>query len=115
MYLFSNIMAHFDEHELLSDRQHAFRKWHRCETHLTTVINDWTKILGKKGQVDTFILDFEKAFDTPPHELLKSKLLARLHEVHRAIVVTSVVPVYVYVYVRVRVTLSVKVFKIVIS
>ena len=34
--------------------------------------------------------------------------LARLHEVHRAIVVTSVVPVYVYVYVRV--TLSVKVF-----
>ena len=43
--------------------------------------------------------------------------LARLHEVHRAIVVTSVVPVYVYVYVYVyvRVTLSVKVFKIVIS
>ena len=44
------------------------------------------------------------------------KSLARLHEVHRAIVVTSVVRVYVYVYVyvcvrvRVRVTLSVKVF-----
>ena len=37
-------------------------------------------------------------------------LLARLHEVHRAIVVTSVVRVYVYVCVRVRVTLSVKVF-----
>ena len=33
--------------------------------------------------------------------------LARLHEVHRAIVVSLVVPVYVYV--RVRVTLSVKV------
>ena len=26
------------------------------------------------GQVDTFILDFEKAFDPPPHELLKCKL-----------------------------------------
>ena len=41
---------------------------------MTTVINDWVKILDKGGQVDTFILDFEKAFDTPPHELLKSKL-----------------------------------------
>ena len=36
------------------------------------MINDWAKILDNKGQVDTFILDFEKAFDTPPHELLKS-------------------------------------------
>ena len=34
------------------------------------------KILDKKGQVDTFILDFEKGFDTPPHELLKSKLFS---------------------------------------
>ena len=25
----SNIMTHLDEHELLSNRQHAFRKWHR--------------------------------------------------------------------------------------
>ena len=64
-------MAHLDEHELLSDRQHAFRKWHSCETQ-----NDWAKILDKKGQVDTFILDFAKAFDTPPHELLKSKLFS---------------------------------------
>ena len=41
---------------------------------MTTVINDWVKILDKGGQVDTFILDLEKAFDTSPHELLKSKL-----------------------------------------
>ena len=67
-------MAHLDEHKLLSDRQHAFRKKHSCETQLITVIDDWAKILDKGGQVDTFILDFEKAFDTPPHELLKCKL-----------------------------------------
>ena len=70
----SNFMAHLDEYKLLSDRQHAFRKRHSCETHLTTVINDRVKILDNGGQVDTFILDFEKTFDTPPHELLKSKL-----------------------------------------
>ena len=69
-------MAHLDEHKLLSDSQHAFRKKHCCETQLITVIDDWVKILDKGGQVDTFILDFEKAFDTLPHELLKCKLYA---------------------------------------
>ena len=54
----SNIMTHLDEYKLLSDRQHAFRKGHSCETQLTTVINDWAKILDNRGQVDTFILDF---------------------------------------------------------
>ena len=51
-------------------------KGHSCETQLTTVIHDWAKILDNRGQVDTFILDFEKAFDTPPHELLKANCLA---------------------------------------
>ena len=27
--------------------------------------DDWAKILDNHGQVDAFILDFEKAFDTP--------------------------------------------------
>ena len=72
----SNIMAHLDKYKLLSDRQHAFRKGHSCETHLTTVINDWAKILDNRGQVDTFILDFEKAFDTPLMISLKANCLA---------------------------------------
>ena len=70
----TNIMAHLDEHKLLSNNQHAFRKNCSCEIQLITVINDWSKILDARGQVDTFILDFEKVFDTPPHELLKCKL-----------------------------------------
>ena len=32
---------------------------------MIAVINDWAKILDDGGQVDTFILDFEKAFDNP--------------------------------------------------
>ena len=58
----SNMMAHLDDYNLLSDRQHAFRKRYSCGTRLTTVINDWAKLLDNKGQVDTFILDFEKSF-----------------------------------------------------
>ena len=40
----TNIMAHLDEYQLLSDRKHAFRKRHICET---PAINDWVKILDK--------------------------------------------------------------------
>ena len=56
-------MARLDDLKLLSDRQHTIKKRHSCETQLTTVINDWDKILDNKAQVDTFILEFEKAFD----------------------------------------------------
>ena len=72
----SNIMARL-EYNLLSDRQHAFRKGHSCETQLTMVINDWAKHLDNRGQVDTFILDFEKAFETPLMNFLKANYLAR--------------------------------------
>ena len=63
----SNIMAQLDVYKLLSDKRHS------CETQLTTVI---MKILDNGGQVDTFILGFEKAFETPPHELLNTNTLA---------------------------------------
>ena len=56
-------MAHLDEHKLLSDKQHTFRKWHSSETQLAAVINDWAKSLDNKGQVYRhFQLNFEKAF-----------------------------------------------------
>ena len=72
----SNIMAHLDEHRLLSEKQHAFRKWQSCGTQLITVIDDWTKLLDNQGQVDTFILEFEKAFDTPLMNFSKANGLA---------------------------------------
>ena len=37
--VYSNIMAHLDEHKLLSDKQHACRKWNSCETQLAKVIS----------------------------------------------------------------------------
>ena len=39
------------------------------------VVNDWAKILDNKGQEDTFILDFEKAFDTPHMNSLRVNCL----------------------------------------
>ena len=72
----SNIIAHLDEYKLLSDRQYAFRKGHSCETQLTTVKNDWAKTLDNRGQADTFILDFEKAFDNLFMNSSKTKLFS---------------------------------------
>ena len=46
----SNIMSHLEEHKRLSDRQHAFRKRHSCETQLITVINNLAKILDDGGR-----------------------------------------------------------------
>ena len=66
-------MDHLDEHKLLSDKQHVFRKWHSCETQLATVINDWAKILDNKGQVDTFILYVAMATAVPMDHTLPLK------------------------------------------
>ena len=70
----SNIMAHLDEHKLLLDRQHVFRKRYSCETQLITVVKSW--IMADK--LTHFILDFETAFDTPPHELLKASCMVMI-------------------------------------
>ena len=72
----SNIMAHLDEYKLLSDRQHAFRKGHSCETQLTTVINDWAKILDNRGQADTFIFILKRHLIHPLMNFLKANCLA---------------------------------------
>lgn len=67
-------MKHFVENCILNCKHYAFGKYHSCETQLTTVINDWALSVDNNKQEDIFILDFEKAFDTAPHELLKSEL-----------------------------------------
>ena len=72
----SNIMAHLDEHELLSDRQHAFRKWHSCETQLTTVINDWAKILDKKARSTLLYSILKRLSILLPMNSLKANCLA---------------------------------------
>ena len=69
-------MDFFETHNILSSKQHAFRKSHSCDTQLVSVVEDWASSLDSQKQVDVFILDFEKAFDTVPHELLKTKLFS---------------------------------------
>ena len=72
-------MRQADRDRKISDSHRKGYSCPMCENGLSQmdeVINDLAKILDNRGKVDTFILDFEKAFDTHPHELLKSKLFS---------------------------------------
>ena len=51
-------------------------------TQLNTALKCWVKILNKGGQVDTFILDFEKAFDIPLKNYIKAYMYMELVERH---------------------------------
>jgi hypothetical protein len=62
-------MKFFESHNILSDKQHGFRKKRSCESQLILTIQDLAAGLNSKSQIDAILLDFSKAFDKVPHEL----------------------------------------------
>ena len=65
---------HFDKHHVLTNRNHGFRKGYSCETQLTITVDELCRNIDKGHQTDVAILDFSKAFDKVPHDLLLHKL-----------------------------------------
>ena len=59
---------------LFADQQHGFVLNRSCMTQLLYVMEDWTKWLDSGNCIDNIFLDFQKAFDSVPHERLLSKL-----------------------------------------
>ena len=70
----SSVMRHFDNHKILTDSQHGFRKSRSCETQLILTTHEIAKHLSTGTQVDVQLLDFSKAFDKVPYNRLISKL-----------------------------------------
>ena len=66
--------SHFEKNSILTDCQHGFRKRRSCETQLILTIDDLARGLNDKQQIDAILLDFSKAFDKVPHQLLLLKL-----------------------------------------
>ena len=60
-------MKHLESKSILSEVQFSFRACHSCEAQLLLTINDMTKMINNKLQVDMAILDFSKAFDKVSH------------------------------------------------
>ena len=69
-----HILAHLEDHKILTDLQHGFRSGRSCETQLVTTFQDLAQIHNKNSQIDIAVLDFSKAFDTVLHDGLLSKL-----------------------------------------
>lgn len=68
----NSIMWFFDQHKILSDMQHGFRKQRSCEYELIRTIQDLAKGLDDNTQIDVVHvhLDFFKAFDKVPNQRL---------------------------------------------
>ena len=72
--LYSNIINHLDENNILTDMQHGFRKNHSCESQLLLSVNDFAINMNNGEQIDSILLDFSKAFDKVNHRKLCQKL-----------------------------------------
>lgn len=72
--IYSQIMNHLDNHNILVEFQHGFRANHSCETQLLNTVEDLSRRLDRRKATDLLILDFSKAFDTVPHRRLLQKL-----------------------------------------
>ena len=72
--LYSNILKHLKEHNILSNFQHGFRQNRSCTSQLLLTVNDFANALNDGKQIDSILLDFSKAFDKVNHFKLILKL-----------------------------------------
>ena len=68
------LMAHFEQNDLLFPGQHGFRRQRSCTTNLLSCLSQWTSIADSGRGIDVLYLDFSKAFDRVNHDLLLLKL-----------------------------------------
>ena len=70
----SSLMDHLEKNNILSPRQHGFRRKRSCETQLLEFMEELTENMEACKQTDIMIMDFAKAFDKVNHSLLLHKL-----------------------------------------
>ena len=68
------LVNYLEEMNLISHRQHGFRKRRSCLTQLLSHIEYMYDCLNKNEEVDVIYLDYSKAFDKVDHQILIAKL-----------------------------------------
>ena len=69
-----NIVEYMESNNLFTNFQHGFRKGRSCVTQLLELIDAWNEMLENGNSIDIVYLDFQKAFDTVPHQRLLGKM-----------------------------------------
>ena len=70
----SKIVDHIESNNLISSKQHGFRKSRSCLTQLLSHVDNILKCLNEGDEVDAIYLDYAKAFDKVDHRILLAKL-----------------------------------------
>ena len=59
---------------MFTTHQHGFSKNRSSLTNILETLEDWTEAIEEGYGIDAVYLDYQKAFDTVPHERLVTKL-----------------------------------------
>ena len=68
------LLKFLTENEVMTTHQHGFRPGRSCNTQPFEVLDDWSKDIEQANPIDVIYLDFQKAFDSVPHQRLLSNL-----------------------------------------
>ena len=69
-----HIVKHMKKNEFFSEDQHGFMNGRSTVTQLLETLDYWTASLDAGLGVDAIYLDFQKAFDSVPHQWLLNKI-----------------------------------------